>query len=175
MNDSGELQPLQGLHANVSLLSQHWKSGPNCNHFSIFFFKQKCCHPAALRGYALVQVVFLCMQRGGLWGYSAPCPCKGDLCTCSGFSLMFWLPPRGALAHHRSQVCVPIPDSQHSLCWGLFLYQSPQQPWTPGIRNPVPHWVYFSMRFLHGPSAMIHTLKRYARKEGKAQVNRHLP
>lgn len=32
-----------------------------------------------------------------------------------------------------------------------------------------------SMRFLHGPSATIHTLKRYARKEGKAQVNRHLP
>lgn len=75
-------------------------------------------------------------------GYPAPCPCPGDLCACWGFRLVFWLPPRGSLAHHPSQVCVPIPNSQHGLCQGLFPCQSPQQPRTPGIRNPAPHWVY---------------------------------
>lgn len=131
MNDSGELQTLQGLHANVSLLSQHRKSGPNCNHCSIFFFLMlsPSCFERLCSGLGGVTVCAEGRPVAGTQHHAlARRPVRRLGVLPSVLAPSPRLPPRGSLTHHPSQVCVPIPNSQHSPCQGLFSCQSPQQP-----------------------------------------------
>ena len=139
------------------------------------FFFFKCCHPAALRGCALVQVVWLCVQRGGLWRVPSTMPLPRRPVSMLGVPPSVLAPslrlprasPQPGLCAHSQQSTQPVPRP----------VSLPVSPATVNSRDQkcCPTRGMLQVRFLHGPSAMIHTLKRYARKEGKAQVNRHLP
>ena len=75
--------------------------------------------------------------------------------------------PQPGLCAHSQQPTRPVPRP----------VSLPVSPATANSRDQksCPTLGILSIRFPHGPSAMIHTLMRYARKEGKVQVNRHLP
>ena len=137
--------------------------------------KKKCCHPAALRGCALVQVVWLCVQRGGLWRVPSTMPLPRRPVRMLGVPPSVLAPsqrlprtsPQPGLCAHSQQPTRPVPRP----------VSLPVSPATANSRDQksCPTLGILSIRFPHGPSAMIHTLMRYARKEGKVQVNRHLP
>lgn len=130
INDSRELQALQGLHANVSLLSQRQKSGPNCTHFSDFFFFK--CHSAALRGCARFQAeVTASPPRGGL-------P-RGTMHTTAilGLSSALVGPEASLLLVHPASSA--FHNTHHTLPQGLFASSSlPARLSPPGVRNSAP-------------------------------------